>query len=104
MPAPGHEQKGRRPCANSLLYRHSWVLKRWRSYYRGYLMPRIALFVVAIVFAALAAICAGFFVLDIDIVFGNSLFRPLNIVAAAIFFMLLAGWMLIASLEIRSDG
>ncbi len=67
-------------------------------------MPRIALFVAAIVFAALAAICAGFFVLDINIVFGNSLFRPLNIVAAAIFFMLLAGWMLIASLESRSDG
>ncbi len=67
-------------------------------------MLRIALFVAAIVLAAQAAVCAGFFVLDIDIVFGNSLFRPLNIVAAAIFFMLLAGRMLIASLESRSDG
>ncbi len=66
-------------------------------------MPKIALYTAATVFAALAAICAVFYVLDIDIVFGNSLFRPINIVAAAILFILLAGWMFIASLEIRSD-
>ena len=66
-------------------------------------MPIIALYTAATVFTALAAIYAVFYILDINIVFGNNLFRPLNIVAAAILFMLLAGWMVIASLEIRSD-
>ncbi len=66
-------------------------------------MPKIALYTAATVFTLLAAICAALYVLDINIVFGNNLFRPLNIVAAAILFMLLAGWMFIASLEIRSD-
>ncbi len=66
-------------------------------------MPKIALYTAATVFTALAAICAVFYILDLNIVFGNNLFRPLNIVAAAILFILLAGWMVIASLEIRSD-
>ena len=66
-------------------------------------MPKIALYTAATVFTALAAICAVLYILDINIVFSNNLFRPLNIVAAAILFILLAGWMFIASLEIRSD-
>ena len=66
-------------------------------------MPKIALYTAATVFAALAAICAGLYFLDINIVIGNNLFRPLNIVSAAILFVLLAGWMIVASLEVRSE-
>ncbi len=66
-------------------------------------MPKVALYTAATVFTALAAICAAFYIPEINIVFGNNLFRPLNVVAAVILFILLAGWMLIASLEIRSD-
>ncbi len=67
-------------------------------------MPKIALYTAATVFAALAAICTGLYFLDINIVIGNNLFRPLNIVSAAILFLLLAGWMFIASLDIQSEN
>ncbi len=66
-------------------------------------MPKVALYTAVTVFTALAAICAVLYVLDINIVIGNNLFRPLNTVAAAILFSLLAGWMFIASLEIRRE-
>ena len=66
-------------------------------------MPKAALYGAAIVFTALAVVSAALYVFDTDIVVGNALFRPLNILAGAILFTLLAGWMIVASLEYRSD-
>jgi hypothetical protein len=64
-------------------------------------MPKVALYTAATVFAALAAFLAALYVFDTDVILGNTLYRPLNYIAAAILFALLAGWMIIASLEFR---
>ncbi len=64
-------------------------------------MPKIALYTAAIVFAALAVLLAALYVFDTNVILGRTLFRPLNVLAAAIFFTLLAGWMTIASLDFR---
>ncbi len=64
-------------------------------------MPKSALFVATTVFAALAAVLAALYVFDTDVILGSTLFRPLNLLAATILFALLAGWMIIASLEFR---
>ena len=64
-------------------------------------MPKVALFVATIVFTAIALILAALYVFDTDVILGGSLYRPLNLLAAAILFALLAVWMLIASLEFR---
>ena len=64
-------------------------------------MPKIALYTATIVFAAIAVLLAALYVFDTDVIFGRTLFRPLNVLAAAIFFTLFAGWMSIASLEFR---
>ncbi len=64
-------------------------------------MPKIALFVATAVFTAIAVALAALFVFDTDVILGGSLYRPLNLLAAAILFALLAVWMLIASLEFR---
>ena len=64
-------------------------------------MPKIALYTAATVFTAIAVFLATLFVFDTNVIFGNTLYRPLNYVAAAIVFALLAGWMIIASLELR---
>ena len=66
-------------------------------------MPKVALYTAATVFTVLAAVQAIFYVLEIHILIGSTLFRPFNVLMAAILFSLLAGWMIIASLEIRSD-
>ncbi|MEE8306164.1 MAG: hypothetical protein V3R81_02805 [Gammaproteobacteria bacterium] len=64
-------------------------------------MPKVALYTAAAVFIALAVFLATLYVFDTDVIFGNTLYRPLNYVTAAIVFALLAGWMIIASLELR---
>ncbi len=64
-------------------------------------MPKVALYTAAIVFTALAVVLAALYVFDTDVILGRTLFRPLNVLAAAILFALLAGWMTIASLEFR---
>ena len=64
-------------------------------------MPKVALFVATIVFTAIAVALAALYVFDTDVILGGSLYRPLNLLAAAILFALLAVWMLIASLEFR---
>jgi len=64
-------------------------------------MPKIALIGATAVFSAIALILAALYVFDTDVILGGSLFRAVNILAAAILFALLAVWMLIASLEFR---
>ncbi len=64
-------------------------------------MPKVALFVAATVFAAIAAVLAALYVFDTDVILGGSLYRPLNLLATSILFALLAVGMLIASLEFR---
>ena len=67
-------------------------------------MQKIALYTAATVFTVLAAFPATFFVLETHILIGSTLFRPFNALMAAIFFTLVAVWMIIASLDIGSDG
>ena len=64
-------------------------------------MPRVALYTSATVFTAIAVFLATLYVFDNDVILGNTIYRPLNLVAAAILFALLAGWMIVASLELR---
>jgi ABC-type nickel/cobalt efflux system permease component RcnA len=64
-------------------------------------MPKVALYTAATVFTAIAVFLAALYVFDTDVILGNTLYRPLNLVAAAILFMLLAAWMIVASLEFR---
>ncbi len=66
-------------------------------------MPKVALYTAATVFTVLAAVQAALYFLETDVLVGSTLFRPLNVLMAAILFTLLAVWMIIASLEIRSD-
>ena len=64
-------------------------------------MPKVALFIATTVFTALAVVLAALYVFDTDVILGGSLFRAINLLAAAILFALLAVWMLIASFENR---
>jgi hypothetical protein len=64
-------------------------------------MPKVALFGATAVFTAITLILAALYVFDTDVILGGSLYRPLNLLAAAILFALLAVWMLIASFEFR---
>ncbi len=66
-------------------------------------MPKVALYTAATVLTVLAAVQATLYVLETDVLVGSTLFRPLNVLMAAILFTLLAVWMIIASLDIRSD-
>ena len=66
-------------------------------------MPKVALYTAATVFVVLAAVQATLYVFDTDLFIGSTLFRPFNVLALAVLFTLLAVWMIIASLEIRSD-
>ncbi len=66
-------------------------------------MPKIALYTAATVFIVLAAVQATLYVFDTDLFIGSTLFRPFNVLALAVLFTLLAVWMIIASLEFRSD-
>jgi hypothetical protein len=67
-------------------------------------MQKFALYAAAIVFIALAAIQATFFVFETHILVGSTLFRPLNLLMAAILFTSFAVWMIIANLDSRGDG
>ncbi len=66
-------------------------------------MQKIALYTAATVFIVLAAAQAIFYVFDTHILVGSTLFRPLNVLMAAVLFTLMAVWMLIANLDTRSD-
>ena len=66
-------------------------------------MQKVALYTAATVFTVLAAAQATLYVFETHILVGSTLFRPLNILAAAIFFTLLAVWLIIASLDMGSD-
>ncbi len=66
------------------------------------MMQKIALYTAATVFIVLAAVQAIFYVFDTHILIGSTLFRPFNVLAAAILFTLLAVWMVIASLGMGS--
>ena len=58
-------------------------------------MPKVALYTAATVFTALAVVLAAIYVFDTNVILGNTLFRPINLLAAAILFAFLAGWMII---------
>ncbi len=64
-------------------------------------MQNVALYTAATVFTALAVVLAALYEFDAVVILGNTLFRPLNLLASAILFALLAVWMLIATLEFR---
>ena len=66
-------------------------------------MPKIALHAATVVFIVLGTLLAALYAFDTDILVGSTFFRPLNVLAAAILFALLAAWMIIASLDLRSD-
>ena len=66
-------------------------------------MPKVALYTAATVFTVLAAAQATLYVFETHILVGSTLFRPLNVLMAAILFTLLAVWMIIASVDIRSE-
>ncbi len=66
-------------------------------------MPKVALYTAATVFVVLAVVLATLYVFDTDLFIGSTLFHPFNVLALAVLFTLLAVWMIIASLEIRSD-
>ena len=65
-------------------------------------MPKVALYMAATVFTVLAAAQATLYVFETHILFGSTPFRPFNILMAAIFFTLMAVWMIIASLDMGS--
>ncbi len=65
-------------------------------------MQKVALYTAATVFIVLAAVQAIFYVFETHILVGSTLFRPLNALMAAVLFTLMAGWMIIASLDIGS--
>ena len=65
-------------------------------------MQKVALYTAATVFIVLAAVQAIFYVFETHILVGSTLFRPLNVLMAAVLFTLMAGWMIIASLDIGS--
>jgi hypothetical protein len=66
-------------------------------------MPKIALYTAAAVFALLAALQSLLYLLEVDAFIGGSLYRPMHFLMAAILFTLLVVWMIVASLDIRSD-
>ncbi len=65
-------------------------------------MQKVALYTAATVFIVLAAVQAIFYVFETHILVGSTLFRHLNALMAAVLFTLMAGWMIIASLDIGS--
>ncbi len=65
-------------------------------------MQKVALYTAATVFSVLAAVQATPYVFGTHILVGSTLFRPLNALMAAVLFTLMAGWMIIASLDIGS--
>ncbi len=66
-------------------------------------MQKVALYTAATIFTVLATVQATLYAFDTFIFIGSTLFRPFNVLAATVLFTLLAVWMIIASLEIRSD-
>ena len=67
-------------------------------------MPKIALYAAAALFAFLAIFQATLYAFEVDIIVGSVLFKPINILAGTIILTLYAVWMIIASLDIRSEN
>ena len=66
-------------------------------------MPKIALYVSAIAFASVAVIFGLLAVFEVDVLVGKTFFRPISLIALAVFSAVLAVWMIIANLEVRRD-
>ena len=66
-------------------------------------MSKVALYTAAVVFTFLAIVQTTFYVLDTHILVGTTLFRPFNVLMAAILFTVMAVWMVIAGLDLGSD-
>ncbi len=66
-------------------------------------MSKVALYIAATVFTLLAVVQATFYVFETHILVGTTLFRPFNVLMAAILFTFLAVWMIIASLDMGRD-
>ncbi len=67
-------------------------------------MAQIALYAAAGLFAFLAIFQATLFAFEVEINVGSVLFEPINMLAGTIILTLYAVWMIIASLDIRSDN
>ncbi len=65
-------------------------------------MSKVALYTAAVVFTFLAIVQTTFYVLETHILVGTTLFRPFNVLMAAIVFTVMAVWMVIAGLDIGS--
>ena len=65
-------------------------------------MSKVALYTAAVVFTFLAIVQTTFYVLETHILVGTTLFRPFNVLMAAILFTGMAVWMVIGGLDIGS--
>ena len=63
-------------------------------------MARIALYVGAAAYIFLGAALAIVFSLEVDIFIGSARYAPMNVLATAVLFFLIAGFLLIASRDI----
>ena len=66
-------------------------------------MPKIALYVSAIAFASVAVIFGLLAVFEVNVLVGKTFYRPISLIALAVFSAVLAVWMIIANLEVRRD-
>ena len=64
------------------------------------LLPKIALYVSAAMFALVAAFFGLVFVYEFDVMIGRTFYRPTNLVAIGIFAAVMAVWMFIASRDL----
>jgi hypothetical protein len=63
-------------------------------------LPKIALYVSAIVFALVALLFGLLFVFEVDVLVGRAFYRPISLLGIGVFSAVLAVWMLIASRDI----
>ncbi len=66
-------------------------------------MAKIALYAAAGLFAFLAIFPATLLAFEVDRIIGSMLFRPINMLGGTIILTLCAVWMIVASLDIRSE-
>ena len=63
-------------------------------------MPKIALYVSAVMFALVAVIFGFLVAFEVEVLVGNTLYRSVTLLGAAVFSAVLAVWMLIASRDL----
>jgi hypothetical protein len=66
-------------------------------------LPKIALYLSTIAFASVAVIFGLLAVFEVDVLVGKTFYRPISLIALAVFSAVLAVWMIIASLDLRRD-